>query len=70
LLAIRETLETPKNRGCPGILRRYEALFNCVDVIKIILAYRAERGESPRIDEVTLTSEMQVTVSIPVGVNA
>ena len=47
-----------------------EALFNCVDVIKMILAYRAERGESPRIDEVTLTSEMQVTVSIPVGVNA
>ena len=47
-----------------------EALFNCVDVIKMILAYRAERGESPRIGEVTLTPKMQVTVSVPVGVNA
>jgi predicted RNase H-like HicB family nuclease len=62
---------------CPSIQGAFaegdtieEALFNCVDVIKMILAYRAERGESPRFDEVTLTSEMQVTVSVPVGVGA
>ncbi len=37
---------------CPGIQGAFaegdtieEAMFNCVDVLKIIAAYRAERGE-------------------------
>ncbi|HEY67927.1 MAG TPA: type II toxin-antitoxin system HicB family antitoxin [Thermoflexia bacterium] len=61
---------------CPSIQGAFaegdtieEALFNCVDVIKMILAYRAERGEALGIGEVTLTSETQVTVSIPVGIS-
>lgn len=61
---------------CPGIQGAFtegdtieEALFNCVDVIKMILAYRAERGESAGIGEVTLAPDTQVTVSIPVGVS-
>ena len=62
---------------CPSIQGAFadgdtieEALFNCVDVIKMILAYRAERGELPGISEVTLAPKMQVTVSMPVGVSS
>jgi predicted RNase H-like HicB family nuclease len=40
---------------CPGIQGALaegdtieEAIFNCIDVIKMIGEYRAERGESPR----------------------
>ena len=61
---------------CPGIQGAFaegdtieEAIFNCVDVIKMILTYRAECGEALGIDEVILTPEMQVTVSIPVGIS-
>ena len=61
---------------CPSIQGAFaegdtieEALFNCVDVIKMILAYRAERGESLGVGEVKLTPETQVTVSIPVGIS-
>ena len=45
-----------------------EAIFNCVDVIKMIAVYRAERGESLGFQEVELTPETQMTVSVPVGV--
>jgi len=38
---------------CPGIQGGFaegdtieEAMFNCVDVVKVIAAYRAERGET------------------------
>ncbi len=62
---------------CPSIQGAFaegdtieESLFNCVDVIKMILAYRAERGEPPEVGEVTFVPEMQVTVSIPVGISS
>jgi len=61
---------------CPGIQGAVaegdtieEAIFNCVDVIKMIAAYRAERGESLGFQEVELTPETQMTVAIPVGVD-
>ncbi len=76
LSLILETNEDGYLARCPGIQGAFaegdtieEALFNCVDVIKMILAYRAERGEALRVDEVILTPEMQVTVSIPVGIS-
>lgn len=60
---------------CPGVQGAFaegdtieEAIFNCVDVIKMIVAYRAERGESLGFHEVELTSETQIAVSVPVGV--
>ena len=60
---------------CPGIQGAFaegdtieEAIFNCIDVIKMIAAYRAERGEPLMLDEVELTPETRITVSIPVGV--
>jgi predicted RNase H-like HicB family nuclease len=60
---------------CPGIQGAFaegetieEAIFNCVDVIKMIAAYRTERGESLGFHEVEFTPDTRMTVSIPVGV--
>ena len=46
-----------------------EAIFNCVDVVKLIADYRAERGEKLGFNEVELTPNTRLTVAIPVGVN-
>jgi predicted RNase H-like HicB family nuclease len=46
-----------------------EAVFNCVDVVKMIAEYRKTRGEPFDIGEFTLPSEMQVSISMPVGVD-
>ena len=42
----------------PGVQRAFaegdtieEAIFNCIDVVKLIMVYRAERGESLRFGE-------------------
>lgn len=60
---------------CPGIQGAFaegdtieEAIFNCVDVIKMIAAYRAERGESLGFNEVELTPETRMMVTVPVGI--
>ncbi|MFN3763645.1 MAG: type II toxin-antitoxin system HicB family antitoxin [Anaerolineae bacterium] len=60
---------------CPGIQGAFaegdtieEAIFNCIDVIKMIIAYRAERGESLGFNEVDLTPGTRMTVAIPVGI--
>jgi predicted RNase H-like HicB family nuclease len=45
-----------------------EAIFNCVDVVKMIAAYRTERGESLGFSEVEITPQTRLTVAIPVGV--
>lgn len=62
---------------CPGIQGAFaegdnieEAVFNCIDVVKMILAYRAKRGEPLGIGEVVFTPEMRLTVSMPVGVGS
>ncbi len=47
-----------------------EAIFNCVEVIKMIADYRAERGESLSFHVVDLTPETRLTLSFPVGVSA
>lgn len=44
-----------------------EALFNCVDVLKLILAYRSERGEPIGFDTVKLTANTRMTIALPVG---
>ncbi len=60
---------------CPGIQGAFaegdtieEAIFNCVDVVKMIAKYRAERGELLAANVLEITPETQVAVSIPVGV--
>jgi predicted RNase H-like HicB family nuclease len=45
-----------------------ESIFNCIDVVKLIAAYRAERGEALGFNEIKLTSGTRMTMSIPVGV--
>ena len=45
-----------------------EALFNCVDVVKLIAAYRAERGESLGFNEVELAHNVRLTVAVPIVV--
>jgi predicted RNase H-like HicB family nuclease len=45
-----------------------EAIFNCIDVVKMIVAYRTERGESLGFNEVEITSNTRMTVAIPIGV--
>jgi predicted RNase H-like HicB family nuclease len=45
-----------------------EAIFNCVEVVKLIAAYRAERGESLGFSEVEVSPSMRLAVAIPVGV--
>jgi len=45
-----------------------EAIFNCVDVVKMIAAYRTERNEELGKQEIKLTPQMQVSFTIPVGI--
>ncbi len=45
-----------------------EAIFNCIDVVKVIAAYRTKRGESLGFNEVELKPDTRMTVAIPVGV--
>lgn len=45
-----------------------EAIFNCVDVVKLIAAYRAERGESLGFNEVEITPGTRFSVAVPIGV--
>jgi predicted RNase H-like HicB family nuclease len=45
-----------------------ESIFNCIDVVKLIAAYRAERGEALGFNEFKLTPGTRMTVSVPVGV--
>jgi predicted RNase H-like HicB family nuclease len=61
---------------CPGLQGAFaegesieEAIFNCVDVIKMIAAYRAERGERLGFNEIDLTPETRMTVAVPVGIS-
>ena len=59
---------------CPGIQGAFaegdtieEAIFNCVDVVKMIAAYRAERGEALGVNEIDLAPETRFSLAIPVG---
>jgi predicted RNase H-like HicB family nuclease len=45
-----------------------EAIFNCVDVVKLIAAYRAERGESLGFNAVEFALGTQLAVAVPMGV--
>ena len=45
-----------------------EAIFNCIDVVKMIAAYRSARGEVLGLNAVELTTGTQLAVTIPIGV--
>ncbi|MGC8765793.1 MAG: type II toxin-antitoxin system HicB family antitoxin [Brevinematia bacterium] len=44
-----------------------EALFNCVDVIKMILDYRKERNELVNFNYIPITKNTRITVSFPIA---
>ena len=59
---------------CPAIQGAFaegdtveEAIFNCIDVVKMIADYRAERNETLGMPMVEWQPEMQVSFAIPVG---
>jgi len=47
-----------------------EAIFNCIDVFKMIAAYRAERGESLGWPAIEMTAQTHLSFSIPIAVTA
>ena len=46
-----------------------EALFNCVDVVKLILEYRKEQGEELGFNLFNFTKSNSLTVSLPIGIS-
>lgn len=45
-----------------------DAIFNCVDVIKLIIAYRMERGETPEVSSMEYAPNMRLSIAMPIGV--
>jgi predicted RNase H-like HicB family nuclease len=46
-----------------------QAIFNCIDVVKLIAAYRRERGESLGFAEIEFAPDTRFTLAVPVGVS-
>ena len=44
------------------------AIFNCLDVVKMISAYRTERGGSLGFPEMEIVPDTRFAVTVPVGV--
>ncbi len=44
-----------------------EAVFNCIDVVKMIADYRKERAETIGIHETDITSDMRISVQLPLS---
>lgn len=45
-----------------------EAVFNCIEVAKLIFQYKRERKESLGFNEFNLTNKNRLTFAIPIGV--
>jgi predicted RNase H-like HicB family nuclease len=45
-----------------------EALFNCVDVVKLIFQFRKERGEDLGFNAFNFNKSSSITVAIPIGI--
>ena len=61
---------------CPGIQGAFaegdtveEAIFNCIDVVKMIAEYRKERQEAFSVNLMEFLPEMQISLAMPIGVN-
>ena len=46
-----------------------EAIFNCIDVVKMIAAYRAERDETLGFGEIEFCPDTRMTIAFPVGLS-
>ena len=61
---------------CPGIQGAFaegdtveEAVFNCIDVLKMIADYRKERFEKMGISVIDMVPDMQISLVLPVSVS-
>ena len=45
-----------------------EAVFNCIDVVKMILAYGDERGEPVGLEEIEFAPNTRITFTFPIRV--
>ncbi|MDT3697619.1 MAG: hypothetical protein ROY99_14640 [Ignavibacterium sp.] len=45
-----------------------EAIFNCIDVAKMIFEYRKSRNENLGFNEISLTKNSRLAFSMPVGI--
>jgi len=59
---------------CPGIQGAFaegdtieEAIFNCIDVLKMIADYRKERSETMGISVIDMVPNMQISIALPVS---
>jgi predicted RNase H-like HicB family nuclease len=78
--AIMASIEIKKNEDgflarVPGVQGAFaegdtveEALFNCIDVTKMIMEYRKERNEPMGFNEFDLTKNTQITLAFPIGI--
>ena len=78
--AIMASIEIEKNDDgflarIPGIQGAFaegdtvdEAVFNCIDVAKMIFAYRKERNESLGFNEFDLVKNVRMTFAFPIGI--
>ena len=76
LSLVLETNEDGYLASVPGLQGAFaegdtieEAIFNCIDVVKIIAHYRAERGENLGFNEIEITNNTKMTVAVPVGID-
>ena len=46
-----------------------EAIFNCIDVVKMIVAYRAERDEPLGLGEIEFSPDTRLTIAFPIGLS-
>jgi len=46
-----------------------EAIFNCVEVVKMISAYRTERNEGLGFNKIEWTQKTRMTIAVPIGVD-
>jgi predicted RNase H-like HicB family nuclease len=60
--------------SCPGVQGAFaegdsieEAIFNCIDVVKMIAEYRSESGQPLGVAEFVFAPDMQISVALPIG---
>jgi len=46
-----------------------EALFNCVDVVKLVFEFRKERGEELGFNTFNFNKSNTMTVAVPIGIS-
>ena len=46
-----------------------EALFNCVDIVKLIIQYKKERGEDLGFSLFSFNKSNSMTVALPIGIS-